>query len=938
MIPWKRIPLYAALVIVNGSLPLLKAQADGAAEFHPHRLIIKFKPASRMLTRSGSGWDQAQMSRLQRLLPLKLDAVNRLKPLPGGVERIFVAELADGADLEEVLRDFAANPDVEYAERDYIGHGDGKGQPAAGAGNRARLLPGDPDFYWQWGLQNVGQASGRPGIDVNALTAWDITTGDRNTILAVLDSGINQSAPDFEDRILPGYDFVNNDSDPSDDLGHGTNVTSIAAASGGNGIGMAGMNWRCRILPIKILNSSNSGSYSWFASGFIYAADHGAKVINISAGGSGVSQALADAVLYAQSSGAVVVACMMNTNNETPFYPAANAGVIAVGGINNRGERAVPFCYSSTSGSNYGNHIAFVAPGNNILGLNYRDPTQTGYWCGTSQATPFVSGLVTLMFALNPGLSAAQVLDAIKAGARDQIGAANEDTPGWDKYFGWGLIDSFKSLAAVAGGANSFAQVAVGGGYSTVFTFLNTGAETTSGSLILTDNAGEPLNASLSSPGQAGTIATAFPINIPPGGSQTISAGEAIPGDAARAGFARVTSSGGSFSGVATFQLADHGSLATVVGVLSSDTTEAATIPVDDDRTLSGGGRATGYAVANPGSESINIKVTLLHPDGSPGISLDPPDLNPLGPGRHVSRFLWEDLNDPALRFTGSMVLTAQAGKKFSVAALVLNQGLYTAIPVIPGKAPGGSPPGGDARGANLFAQVAVGGGYTTIFTLLNTGANTAAGNLTLKDDGGNPLSASLTSPGLPGLVASSFPVSVPSGGVQFITAGALSPSDGARTGWAQVQTSSGALGGVATFRFVEGGTLTSVVGILSAAATATATIPVDDDRTLGVRSRITGYAVANPGSEGINVRLILVKPDGTVLRTLDPKALNPLDPGSHVARFLWEDLEDPNLQFKGSLVLIIQGGKTASIVALMLNQGLYTAIPVIPAKAPDIK
>jgi hypothetical protein len=921
------------------SLVTAFAQIDPTAEFDPHRVIIKFRPRSRLLTLSSSGQARVPLARVRSLTALKPDAEPRLQALPGGVERIFVAELTEGANLEEVLRNLAADPDVEYAEPDYIGHGDGRGRPSAAGLNHVALEPGDPGLNWQWGISNTGQSPffGTPGIDVNALHAWDITTGDSKTILAVLDTGIALNHPEFAGRIMQGKNFVNTSKDPADDYGHGTNVASVAAASGGNGIGIAGMNWSCRILPIKILDSHNSGQYSWFAAGFIYAADNGARVINISAGGSGQSQALADAVTYAQSLGVIVVACMMNSNNETPYYPAAYPGVIAVGAIDIHGARVVPFCYSSTTGSNYGSHIAFVAPGNYILGLDYIDFSTSDYWCGTSQATPFVSGLVTLMLAVNPPLTTQQVYDALKAGARDQIGPANEDAPGWDKYFGWGLIDSYKSLLAVASGSNTFAQVAIGGGYSTTFTFLNTGSDTSSGNLILTGEDGKAMSATFASPGSSGTVTSSFQISVLPGGMQSVTASPVSAGDATRAGWARVISSGGALGGVATFRLVDGDMLATVVGVLASDATETATIPIDDDRSQSAQGRVTAYAVANPGIENINIDLILVNPDGSIARTLQPPALNPLNAGCHVARFLWEDLEDPNLKFKGSMVLVARASKTFSAVALVFNQGLYTAIPVVPRKAANVAA-GGSTSISNMFAQVAIGGGYTTVCTLLNTGSDTTSGNLILTDDLGKPMYAAFASQGYAGRVASSFPVSVAPGGMQSITAGAINPGDAVKAGWARVESSGGSSAGVATFQLMNGDALATIVGVLSADATNAATIPVDDDRTLGAKSRMTGYAVANPGSEDINIKVVLLNPDGSVARSVEPPGLNPLKPGCHSAVFLWEDLNDPNLQFRGSAVLLAQSAKTFSIVALVLDQGLYTSIPVIPAKAPGIQ
>jgi len=660
--------------------------------FHPRRLIVKFKAASESLVRERSANAQLRVARLERLNPIKPDGGST--PLPGGVERIFVAQVADGADPESVFRELSANPEIEYAEHDFVGHGDGTPGLRNPSSNRVTLAPDDPLFGLQWGMENRGQIiggfAGKPGVDINARAAWRITSGDSSTLLAVLDTGIALNAADFEGRLVPGYNFVSNSNNPADDYGHGTNVASIAAATGANGLAVAGVNWRCRILPLKILDNRNLGLYSWWASALIYAADHGANVINISAGGSSPSSALEDAVTYASSRGAIIVASMMNTNSETPFYPAAYSNVIAVGGINNRGERGVPFCYSSTTGSNYGSHIAVVAPGEMILGLDFQDPSHASFWCGTSQATPLVSGIVSLMLALNPTLTFRQAYDALKAGALDQVGPSNEDTPGWDKYFGWGRVDAYRSLLALSGN-RIFAHVAIGGGYSTTFALLNTGSTSVSGNLILTDKSGAPMDANLAGPSVnpalsgsgARSTASSLTINLPPGGVLYVEATPPNPGAETITGWARVETSGGLLDGVATFRSTTApGSVQTIAGVLASNAVTAATIPVDDDLSQD---RYTGYAVANPGTESITIKAVMVNPDGTQGTTLSPINL---GPGQQVAAFLYQDPKaSPKLQ--GSVVLIGQGGAYFSAVALVQNHGLYTAIPVIPSKPSG---------------------------------------------------------------------------------------------------------------------------------------------------------------------------------------------------------------------------------------------------------
>jgi hypothetical protein len=243
----------------------------------------------------------------------------------------------------------------------------------------------------------------------------------------------------------------------------------------------------------------------------------------------------------------------------------------------------------------------------------------------------------------------------------------------------------------------------------------------------------------------------------------------------------------------------------------------------------------------------------------------------------------------------------------------------------------------GAATTTNLFAQVAVGGGYTTVFSFINTGADATTGNLILTGDSGAPLAVNFSSPDLPGVLSASFPISIPSGGAGPITAGPVSPADPVKTGWARVESAGGSLGGVATFQFAANGILQTVVGVLSAIAVSEATIPVDDDLTLGGQSRRTGFAIANPGSTDINIKIVLVNPNGSVSQSITPGALNPLHSGQHVSRFLDEVLGNPSLKFRGSIALIEPTGKSFSVVALVLNSGQLTAIPVISGKAPGV-
>ena len=198
----------------------------------------------------------------------------------------------------------------------------------------------------------------------------------------------------------------------------------------------------------KILDQNNSGLYSWWAEAIYYAVDHGAKVINMSVGGPSFSNTMQTAINYAYNNGVTVVACMMNENNNVTYYPAGYQNTIAVGSTNPNDERSAPFFWSASSGSNYGSHIDVVAPGNYIYGLNYLSNTNyNSYWGGTSQATPLVTGLSSLLLAQDSNRSPDDIRTIIRNTAEDQVGNMSEDMLGFDNYYGYGRINAYQALS-----------------------------------------------------------------------------------------------------------------------------------------------------------------------------------------------------------------------------------------------------------------------------------------------------------------------------------------------------------------------------------------------------------------------------------------------------------------------------------------------------------
>jgi subtilisin family serine protease len=241
--------------------------------------------------------------------------------------------------------------------------------------------------------------------------------------------------PEFAGRVVAGYDFVNDDDQPDDDMGHGTHVAGIIAAALDNGQGVAGVCPNCRLMPVKVLNENNVGTWSQLTQGILFAVDNGARVINMSLGATIPSETLATAVQYAQDHSVLVVAAAGNNSSDAPFYPAALDGVIAVGATTNTGER--------WSRSNYGSYIDLVAPGaliySTYFDLNNLYHGYT-YMSGTSMAAPFVSGVAGLLLSANPTLTTQELTDAMISSA-ENLGAA-----GWDADFGNGRVNAFNAL------------------------------------------------------------------------------------------------------------------------------------------------------------------------------------------------------------------------------------------------------------------------------------------------------------------------------------------------------------------------------------------------------------------------------------------------------------------------------------------------------------
>ena len=314
-------------------------------------------------------------------------------------------------------------------------------------------FPNDPKYKYQWHLQQI-----------HAADAWKRSQG-AGVIVAVIDTGVAykdygsgrkafKAVPDLaQTEIVEGYDFVNNRKLALDDHGHGTHVAGTIAQSTNNGIGVAGVAFKAKIMPLKVLSSRGFGNVADIAEAVRFAANHGAKVINMSLGGPRPSKILGDAVKYAHKKGVIVVCAAGNESSNKVGYPAANPEAFAVA--------ATQFDRTTAFYSNWGKEIAIAAPGGNTRvdqngdgmpdgvlqnTIKIGKPAENDYllFMGTSMASPHVAGVAALVIA--KGITKPDAVAKVLTET-----AVHPDGKKWDEHYGAGIIDANAAVAKVKG-------------------------------------------------------------------------------------------------------------------------------------------------------------------------------------------------------------------------------------------------------------------------------------------------------------------------------------------------------------------------------------------------------------------------------------------------------------------------------------------------------
>ena len=420
--------LFALLAGPAGVAAAAEVPAGPRIEWVPGRLIVGFEqaPTAETLRRI-----EAAVAGVRGWQEIPHPAHYQGRPgVPHPLSLVRLAQVDEGADLLALARQIAAQPGVLYAEPDGVIH--------------MALVPNDPLYNQQYGPQII-----------EAEAAWDITTGLASVVLAVADTGINFGHEEFQAGAIwlnddpvngldddgngfiddyHGWDFHNGDNEPIDGNSHGSHVSGIAAARLNNGLGIAGLA-NVTIMPIQVFSSGGSGSWLSLVNALYYATDNEAALFNISGGGNSPPASLATAAQYAYDNGVSLIGAAGNFNNSTPFYPGAYPTAIAVSGTDSNDQR-----YNS---SNFGPWVDVAAPAVNILSCGASGPSAYFQTTGTSMAAPHVSGLVALMYSVEPALTPDEVRQLLCDNA-DDLGA-----PGFDPYFGCGRINARATLQAV---------------------------------------------------------------------------------------------------------------------------------------------------------------------------------------------------------------------------------------------------------------------------------------------------------------------------------------------------------------------------------------------------------------------------------------------------------------------------------------------------------
>ena len=358
----------------------------------------------------------------------------------------YVLKFEQGLDYNRIKNDLESIAEIDLIEPIFI--------------KKANLVPNDDYYPNQWAHDNYGQANSNYGgsvgtndADTDTDLAWDLTTGDSEIIIAILDTGVNEHS-ELQGRLVPGYDYVYNDNDPNDVQGHGTACAGIAAAKGNNNSGIAGVCWDCSIMPVKVLGDDGYGDDATIGAAIQQTASQGVQIISMSLGGGGYNSYLDNSISYAVDQGTTVFAASGNDNNSAISYPAGYEDCISVGAMSPCNERKnLSSCDGENYwGSNYGPDLDFMAPGVRIHTIT-NSGGYTSTFNGTSSACPHAAGVAGLILSVAPLMTPDQVRQVMQMNA-DDIGNL-----GFDNETGYGRVNAYESVLNLLNAPEIFVDV-----------------------------------------------------------------------------------------------------------------------------------------------------------------------------------------------------------------------------------------------------------------------------------------------------------------------------------------------------------------------------------------------------------------------------------------------------------------------------------------------
>jgi parallel beta-helix repeat protein len=456
--------------LINTNINDFKYKQLIEPDFVPGELIVKFKEKIKFYSNNDN----------QKFLTTDITSVNLLnkkysasftEKITNSKSNLYKLNLALETDIQTAAEKYTNNPNVEYAEPNYI--------------YQINIIPNDPLYNQQWALNNTGNNDGIPDSDIDAPQAWDITTGKTNITIAIADTGIDYTHPDLIENLwintkedinnnqkfdnwpkwrkkdgitgdidnidndgngyiddVIGWNFDKNNNDPMDNFGHGTHCAGIAAAVTNNNKGISGISWNSKIMPIKIGSERKLDLFAAIE-GINYCVENQADIISMSWGGPGYAESLKETLDNAYKKGIILVSGAGNIPIDIgvySFFPASYKNIIAVSATNNKDELA--------SFSSYGIPVTVAAPGVEILSLRAKNTNMgedekyvvdNDYYIasGTSMACPQVSGIVALILSKNPDLTPLEVETIIRS-STDKIIT--------NKYAGIGRINAYTAL------------------------------------------------------------------------------------------------------------------------------------------------------------------------------------------------------------------------------------------------------------------------------------------------------------------------------------------------------------------------------------------------------------------------------------------------------------------------------------------------------------